>query len=335
MPVQRRHFIQTLGSTICGTAALGAFAPLEARAQQALEQVKIMYGFPAGSAGDSVARRVAEKLGGTAYSRNAGYVENRPGAGGRIAVETLKHSAADGSVLALAPVSAFSVYPHIYPRLGYKTEDAAPVSMGAVMLHGLAVGPAVPAEVRTLKDFLAWARANPEKASYGTPGSGSMPHLLGALLGLRAGVPLNHVPYRGTVPSITDLVGGQVAAAVNPSGDYLQYLKAGRVRVLALSGRKRSPYLPDVPTFAELGYPDVTAEEWFGFYAPARVPSAVLAHANAAITAALKDRSVIDSLALVGLVARGSTPQEMAADQKAEFERWGPLVRQIGFTAES
>lgn len=335
MPVQRRHFIQSLGSTICGTAALGAFAPLAARAQQALEQVKIMYGFPAGSAGDSVARRVAEKLGGTAYSRNAGYVENRPGAGGRIAVETLKHSAADGSVLALAPVSAFSVYPHIYPRLGYKAEDAAPVSMGAVMLHGLAVGPAVPAEVRTLRDFLAWARANPEKASYGTPGSGSMPHLLGALLGLRAGVPLNHVPYRGTVPSITDLVGGQVAAAVNPSGDYLQYLKAGRVRVLALSGRKRSPYLPDVPTFAELGYPDVTAEEWFGFYAPARVPSAVLAHANAAITAALKDRSVIDSLALVGLVARGSTPQEMAADQKAEFERWGPLVRQIGFTAES
>lgn len=335
MPMQRRHFIQTLGSTICGTAALGAFTPLEARAQQALEQVKIMYGFPAGSAGDSVARRVAEKLGGTAYSRNAGYVENRPGAGGRIAVETLKHSAADGSVLALAPVSAFSVYPHIYPRLGYKAEDAAPVSMGAVMLHGLAVGPAVPAEVRTLRDFLAWARAHPEKASYGTPGSGSMPHLLGALLGLRAGVPLNHVPYRGTVPSITDLVGGQVAAAVNPSGDYLQYLKAGRVRVLALSGRKRSPYLPDVPTFAELGYPDVTSEEWFGFYAPARVPSAVLAHANAAITAALKDRSVIDSLALVGLVARGSTPQEMAADQKAEFERWGPLVSQIGFTAES
>jgi tripartite-type tricarboxylate transporter receptor subunit TctC len=326
----RRHFLHTLGSA----AALGALSPLAALAQ-ALDQVKIMYGFPAGSAGDSVARRVAEKIGGTPYSKNPGFVENKPGAGGRIAVETLKNSPADGSVLALAPVSALSVYPYIYPKLSYKPEDVTQVSIGAIMFHGLAVGPSVPAEVKTLKDFLAWAKANPAQASYGSPGAGSMPHLLGALLGLRAGVELKHVPYRGTVPSITDLVGGQIAAAMNPSGDYLQYMKAGRVRVLATSGRKRSPYLPDVPTFTELGYPDVTSEEWFGFYAPAKTPAATIAAANAAINAALKDKSVIDALALVGLVANGSTPQEMAADQKAEYERWGPLVKQIGFTAES
>jgi len=326
----RRHFLHALGSA----AALGALSPLSALAQ-ALDQVKIMYGFPPGSAGDSVARRVAEKLGGTAYSKNPGFVENKPGAGGRIAVETLKNSPADGSVLTLAPVSALAVYPYIYPKLSYKPEDVTQVSIGAIMFHGLAVGPAVPAEVKTLKDFLAWAKANPAQASYGSPGAGSMPHLLGALLGLRAGVELKHVPYRGTVPSITDLVGGQVAAAMNPSGDYLQYMKANRVRVLATSGRKRSPYLPDVPTFTELGYPDVTSEEWFGFYAPAKTPAATIAAANAAINAALKDKSVVDALALVGLVANGSTPQEMAADQKAEYERWGPLVKQIGFTAES
>jgi len=209
------------------------------------------------------------------------------------------------------------------------------VSIGAIMFHGLAVGPAVPAEVKTLKDFLAWAKANPDQASYGSPGAGSMPHLLGALLGLRSGVALKHVPYRGTVPSITDLVGGQIAAAMNPSGDYLQYMKSGRVRVLATSGKQRSPYLPDVPTFTELGYPDVTSEEWFGFFAPAKTPAATITAANAAITAALKDKSVVDSLALVGLVAHGSTPQAMAAVQKAEYERWGPLVKQIGFTAES
>ncbi|MFT3719645.1 tripartite tricarboxylate transporter substrate-binding protein [Pseudorhodoferax sp.] len=326
----RRHFLQTLGSA----AALGALSPLSALAQ-ALDQVKIMYGFPAGSAGDSVARRVAEKLGGTPYSKNPGYVENKAGAGGRIAVESLKASPADGSVLALAPVSALAVYPYIYPKLSYKPEEVTQVSIGAIMFHGLAVGPAVPAEVRTLKDFLAWAKANPDRASYGTPGAGSMPHLLGALLGIRSGVDLKHVPYRGTVPSITDLVGGQIAAAVNPSGDYLQYMKNGRVRVLATSGRRRSPFLPDVPTFTELGFPDVTSEEWFGFYAPARTPAATIATANAAITAALKDKTVIDSLAIVGLLAHGSTPQEMAADQKAEYERWGPLVKQIGFTAES
>lgn len=326
----RRHFLHALG----GAAALGALSPLAARAQ-ALDQVKIMYGFPAGSAGDSVARRVAEKIGGTPYSKNPGYVENRPGAGGRIAVEALKNAPADGSALTLAPVSALAVYPHIYPKLSYRPEDVTQVSIGAIMFHGLAVGPAVPAEVKTLQDFLAWAKAHPGQASYGSPGAGSMPHLLGALLGLRAGVELKHVPYRGTVPSITDLVGGQIAAAVNPSGDYLQYMKSGRVRVLATSGRQRSPYLPDAPTFTELGYPDVTSEEWFGFYAPAKTPAATLAAANAAITAALQDKSVIDSLALVGLVAHGSTPQAMAADQKAEYERWGPLVKQIGFTADS
>lgn len=326
----RRQFIQTLS----GVAALGALSPLSVLAQ-ALDQVKIMYGFPAGSAGDSVARRVAEKLGGTPYSKNPGYVENKAGAGGRIAVESLKAAPADGSVLTLAPVSALAVYPYIYPKLSYKPEEVTPVSIGAIMFHGLAVGPAVPAEVKTLKDFLAWAKANPDKASYGSPGAGSMPHLLGALLGIRAGVELKHVPYRGTVPSITDLVGGQIAAAMNPSGDYLQYMKTGRVRVLATSGKQRSPYLPEVPTFTELGYPDVTSEEWFGFYAPAKTPAATIATANAAITAALKDKSVVDALAIVGLVAHGSTPQEMAADQKAEFERWGPLVKQIGFTAES
>jgi tripartite-type tricarboxylate transporter receptor subunit TctC len=328
--MQRRQLIQAAASA----TALSALAPFSAIAQ-AVDQVKIFYGFPPGSAGDSVARRVAEKLAGTPYSKIAGFVENKPGAGGRIAIETLKNSPADGSVLALAPVSALAVYPYIYPNLAYKPEDVTPVSIGAIMFHGLAVGPAVPAEVKTLKDFLAWAKANPTQANYGTPGAGSMPHLLGALLGLRAGVELKQVPYRGTVPSITDLVGGQIAAAMNPSGDYLQHIKTGKVRVLATSGRKRSPYLPDVPTFTELGYPDVTSEEWFGFYAPAKTPAATIAIANATITAALKDKSVVDALAIVGLVAHGSTQQEMAADQKAEYERWGPLVKQIGFTAES
>ncbi len=326
----RRHFVQTLGSV----AALGALSPLSALAQ-AVEQVKVFYGFPAGSAGDSVARRVAEKLGGSAYTKNPGVVENKPGAGGRIALETLKNAPADGSVLTLAPVSALSVYPHIYTKLSYSPADVTAVSIGAIMFHGLAVGPMVPANVTTLKDFLAWAKANPNQASFGSPGAGSMPHLLGALLGLRSGVEIKHVPYRGTVPSVTDLVGGQIAAAMNPSGDYLQHIKTGKIRVLGTSGKKRSPFLPDVPTFTELGYPDMTVEEWFGFYAPAKTPAAVLAYANTAINAALKDKTVIDSLAIVGLVAHGSTAQEMAQDQKAEFERWGPLVKQIGFTAES
>ena len=329
----RRRILKAM-SAIAATSALGALASRPTWAQP-LELIKIMYGFPPGSAGDTVARRVGENIAGTSYSKGQGIVENRPGAGGRIAVEALKNSPPDGSVLTLAPVSALAVYPYIYPKLSYRPEDVTQVSIGALMYHGLAIGPAVPDEIETLDQFLAWAKANPERATYGTPGAGSMPHLLGALLGIRSGVALRHVPYRGTAPSVTELVGGQIAATMNPSGDYIQYMKNGRVRVLGTSGKARSPYLPDVPTFTELGYPDVTSEEWFGFYAPAKTPAATIAAANQAINAALKKPAVIESLGVVGLVAHGSTPEAMAADQHAEYDRWGPLVKQIGFTAES
>ena len=174
----RRQFVQTLGSA----AALGALYPMTGFAQT-LEQVKIMYGFPPGSAGDSVARRVAEKLGGTAFSKNPGVVENKPGAGGRIALETLKAAPADGSVLAVAQVSALANYPHIYSKMNYTDKDFAPVSIAAIMHHGLAVGPMVPASVKNVKDFLAWAKANPKDASYGSPGAGSTPPFPGRAAG--------------------------------------------------------------------------------------------------------------------------------------------------------
>ncbi len=329
----RRHFLQALGST-AAWGSLGALSPLSAQAQS-LDQVKILFGFPPGSSGDTVARRVGEKLAGSAYSKNNGVVENRPGAGGRIALETLKASPADGSVLALAPVSALANYPHIYSKMAYEIRDFAPVSIAAVMHHGLAVGPLVPASVKTVKDFLAWAKANPKEASYGSPGAGTTPHFLGALLGMSSGVELKHAPYRGSVPGVTDVVGGQIAAMVTPSGDFIPNHKAGKLRILATSGPARSPYLPEVPTFAEQGFPELTTEEWFGFFAPAKTPPATLAAANAAINAALKEKSVLDSLANVGLMARGSTQEEAARSVKAEYDHWGPLIKKIGFTAES
>ena len=326
----RRQFVQAFGSA----AALGALYPLSASAQP-VDQVKVLFGFPAGSSGDTVARRVAEKFLGTAYSKNAGVVENKPGAGGRIALEALKAAPADGSVLAVAQVSAIANYPHIYSKMNYMDKDFAPVSIGAIMHHGLAVGPMVPASVKTVKDFLAWAKANPKEASYGSPGAGSTPHFLGALLGINSGVELRHVPYRGSIPGVTDVVGGQIAAMVTPHGDFIANYKAGKIRILATSGPKRSMYVPDVPTFAEQGFPELTTEEWFGFYAPAATPKPIIAAANAAINAALKEKSVIDSLAIVGLIPQGSTPEEMARWQKAEYDTWGPLIKKIGFTAES
>ena len=315
--------------------ALSAVRPFDALAQ-AIDQIKIYYGFPAGSAGDGVARRVGEKLAGSAYTKNTGVVENKPGAGGRIALETLKASPADGSALALSPWSALAIYPHIYSKLSYDpARDFVAVSIAAVMHHGLAVGPLVPANVKNVKDFLAWAKANPKDASYGSPAAGSTPHFIGALLGINNGVDLKHVPYRGSIPGVTDVVGGQLASMVTPSGDFLQYHRARRLRLLATSGAERSPFSPDVATFAEQGFAELTTEEWFGFYAPAKTPAAIVAAANAAINAALKEKSVIDSLATTGLIARGSTPEEQARSQRAENERWGPLVKKIGFSAES
>jgi len=327
----RRQFVQaTFGSTLLATLGVQP-----ARAQS-IEQVRILYGFPAGSSGDIVARRVAERITGSPYTKNAAIVENKAGAGGRIALDTLKMAAPDGATLGLTPFSCTSIYPHVYSKLTYDPlRDFVPVSIAALMFHGLAVGPVVPASVKTVKDFVAWAKANPNEANYGSPAAGSTPHFIGALLGLNNGVDLKHVPYRGSVPGVTDVVGGQIAAMVTPSGDFIANHKAGKLRVIATSGSKRSPFLPDVATFAEQGMPELTVEEWFGFYAPARTPSSVVAAANAAINQALKDKALVEGLGTVGLIAQGSTPEEMAQSQKREFDRWGPLVKKIGFSADS
>lgn len=327
--MQRRTFVQAAASA----TALAALQPLAALAQVA--QPRIYYGFPAGSAGDSLARRVADKLGGTPYARNNAVVENKPGAGGRIVLETLKGSPADGSVLTLAQASALTIYPHVYTKMNYTMADFAPISIGAQMIFALAIGPLVPESVKTLQDFVAWAKANPEKSSFGSPGAGSMPHFVGSLFGINAGITFQHIAFRGSLPAVNDTVGGQIAACVTPTGDSLAHAKAGKLRILAVSAPKRVA-APDAPTFAELGYPEIVAEEWFGFFAPAKTPASVLNAANSAIRAALRDQSVIDGLSNVGLVASGgSTMQDMRASLESEFKRWGPLVKKVGFTAES
>jgi tripartite-type tricarboxylate transporter receptor subunit TctC len=326
----RRHFVQS-------AAAAGALSALPfALRAQGFEAPKIINGFPAGGTADATSRRVAERLGGTAYAKTPAVVENKPGAGGRIACEVVKSANPDGSTLLLTPYSCMSIYPHIYSKLPYDPfKDFVPVSIAAVMTHALTVGPMVPASVKTVREYLAWAKANPDKASYGSPAAGSTPHFLAALLGINHNVELKHVPYRGSAPAVADLIGGNLASTSTPTGDALANHRAGKVRIIATSGAQRTPFTPEVATYAEQGFPDLTTEEWFGFYAPARTPASVVANANAAINAALKDKVVIDSLALMGLVAQGSTPAAMDKSQKDEHTRWGPLVKKIGFTAES
>ncbi|AMO21853.1 Bug family tripartite tricarboxylate transporter substrate binding protein [Ramlibacter solisilvae] len=326
----RRQILQSAAAV--GT--LGAFP--HAAFAQLFETVKIINGFPAGGTADATSRRVAERMGGTAYTKNAAVVDNKPGAGGRIACEVVKASKPDGSTLLLTPYSMMSIYPHIYQKLSYDPfKDFVPVSIAAVMTHALSVGPMAPASVKSVRDYLAWAKANPDKASYGSPAAGSTPHFLAALLGLNTQTELKHVPYRGSAPAVADMIGGNLASCSTPTGDALANHRAGKVRILATSGAQRTPFTPEVPTYAEQGFPDLTTEEWFGFYAPAGTPASVVSAANASINQALKEKTVIDSLALMGLVAQGSTPAEMDKSQRDEHTRWGPLVKKIGFTAES
>ncbi len=327
--IQRRQFVQS--SVI--SAVLGATAPAFA---QASEQVKVLYGFPAGSAGDIAARRVADRFAGTPFSKAGGVVETRAGAGGRIALEGLKNGPQDGTVIAHTPFSALSLYPLIYSKLSYDPfKDFVCLGTSSLIHHGLCVGPAVPESVKNVRDFMAWCKANPASANYGSPAAGSTPHFIGALLGLNTNTDIKHVPYRGSIPGVTDVVGGQIPAMVCPHGDQIANHKAGKLRILATSGKTRSPFVPEVQTFAEQGMPELTVEEWFGFVGPSKMAPALVSAANQAIGAALKEKSVLDSLQVVGLIPLAMTTTEMTASMKAEHERWGPLIKRIGFSAES
>lgn len=316
------------------TGSVGLLTPLSALAQ-AVDSVKIIGGFPPGGVADAATRRVAERLGGT-YSKSAAIVENRVGAANRIATEAVKNAAPDGKTLLSTPYSSMSLYPHTYPKLGYDpVKDFVPISTIASFSYALAVGPLVPATVKTVADYVAWAKANPKDANFGSPSAGTTAHFLGVLLALNSGADIKHVPYRGSQPGVVDVLGGQIASMFTPVGDFMQHHRLGKLRVLGTSGSKRSPFLPDVPSFAEQGFGYLTSEEWFGIYAPANTPAAITSAANTAITTALRDKMVIDSMATFGLTAMPSTSEEMARSQKEALDHWGPLIKRIGFTAES
>jgi len=199
----------------------------------------------------------------------------------------------------------------------------------------MAVGPMVPESVKNVADYIAWVKANPQHMGYGSPAPGSVSHFFGELLGLETQLPLVQVPYRGGMPAMADLMAGQIPVMFATTGDLLANYNAGRLRLLGTSGAQRTVFAPNVPTFTEQGFPMLYSEEWFGLYAPANTPASVVKAANQAMRAALKDQQVIDSLALLALLPAPSSPEEMAESQRVESERWGPLVKRIGFTADS
>ena len=313
-----------------GTAALGLL-PLPLRAQ-GLDTARIIVGFPPGGTTDVMARKVADKLRGP-YARVA-IVENRPGAGGQLGVVALKDAPADGSTLLLTPSSMLTIYPHTYRTLQYKLEDVAPVSLAMYTHHVLSVGPAVPDSVKNLKDFFAWTKANPDKAVYGSPGAGSMPHLIGVLISKASGAELRHVAYRGSAPGIQDLLGGQIASFLGPVGDVLTHSRAGKVRVLGSSGKERDTFLPAVPTMGEQGIA-MGLREWYAFFMPAKTSAEVVQRAASALDHAIKQADVVEFGRQFGLEVQASTPRVLADLLKADAAEWSGLARQTGFTADS
>jgi tripartite-type tricarboxylate transporter receptor subunit TctC len=326
--IHRRRLI--IGSA---AASLGlppsAVAPC-ARAQAIRKAARVLVGFPPGGAPDIVARLLGEQMRDYASSI---IVDNHPGAGGRLALEALKHAEADGSVLGITPGDPLTLFPHVYRTLSYDPlRDFVPVTTICTAQFGLVVGPMVPTRVNTLADFIDWCKANPKLATFGSPGAGTLPHFLGSSLARAAGVELVHLPYKGGVQAIQDLLAGQLPAAVFTIAAVLAHVRAGRLRMLATTAPRRSPLLPDVQTVREAGYPALEAVIWFGLLVPAATPLNIIAALNASARRALKNDAVKAGLASQSLDVAGSTSNEFAELIRSDTRRWSDLVKESGFT---
>jgi len=319
----------------CLLLALGLFAliaPPVATAQTALKgPLRIVVGFAAGGSSDIAARLIADKL-----KDELGQpiiVENKTGAGGRIAAEALKTAPADGTTLLLVPVVVPVLAPLVYRQLAYDpAKDFAPVTQIATYQFGYAVGANHPA--KNVAELIAWMRANPTQANFGSPAPGSLPHFFGLAVGRATGVDMVHVAYKGGAPLATDLMGGQIPVGIDSLSDLVQLHRAGKIRIIATSGAARSPLLPEVATFREQGFPSIEGTGWIGIYAPAKTPKAIVEELSARIVKVVRLPDVRDRLLNLGYEPTGTTPEELSTIMAADTARWGPIIKASGFTAE-
>jgi len=313
------------------TGLLAAGLGTRALAQAVKKPVHVIVGFPAGGGTDVTARVLSEALRG-AYASTV-LVENKPGASARLAVDFVKNAEPDGSVMLFTPDFPMTLYPHSFKSLSYDPlKDFTPVGPATTSMLSYNVGPAVPASVKTLGDYVQWCKANPDKASYGTTSAGATPHFAGVMLSNEAKVPMNPVHYRGGAPALQDVIGGHIPASINPVSESMPLHSAGTVRILAVTGAKRSQFLPDVPTMTEQGY-NVVVESWLGVFLPARAPGDVVGALSAAMQAASQSAAMKESLAKFASQATFQTPAQFVETIKEDLKRWGPVVKASGFVA--
>jgi tripartite-type tricarboxylate transporter receptor subunit TctC len=293
--------------------------------------VRLIVPFAPGGGNDIVARAIAQQL--SASLGRQFVVDNRAGAGGVVGAELAAKSPADGYTLFLGGVGGHAVNPNLHTKLPYDpVADFAPITLIASAPSVLVVHPAVPA--RTIEEFTALAKANPGKLNFASNGNGSSAQLAAVLYASMAGVRMVHVPYKGLAPALADLLSGEVQLMFSSMVAIIPHIKTGRLRALAVTGRKRSPLLPEVPTLEESGLRGYEAGSWYGILAPAGTPPQIVAKLNAGIVQALQQPAIRERLAAEGAEAIGGTPGEFAAHINAELARVGKILRDGGVRLE-
>ncbi|HZZ94936.1 MAG TPA: tripartite tricarboxylate transporter substrate binding protein [Usitatibacter sp.] len=293
--------------------------------------VTIVVPYPAGGVADLLPRLVGEKL--TQKWGQPVIVENKAGASGNIGMGWVAQQPADGYTFALAPAGNLTVNPTLFPNLPFDTaRDFTPVTLLANVPNVLVVHPSVPA--KTFQELVAYAKANPGKLNFASPGAGSGAHLAGELLKLDAGVDIVHIPYKGLAPAVNDLLGGQVQMMFAGVSTIIQQVKSGKLRALAVAGPHRLDAMPGVPTVAESGYPGFDVTSWYGIVAKTGTPPAIMRKVRDDMADALKQPDVVKKLADLGLEPVGDTPAQFGAVIQAESLKWGGIVKKAGVRVE-
>lgn len=325
-----RRRLVAFAAALPGLAALGALPGL-ARAQVPA-QSRILVGFAPGGGSDLIARMLAERMRDSLPGTQI-VVENRAGGGGKIALDALRASPPDGSAMLLAPLVTPVLAPLTFRNLDYDpAKDMAPIGMVGHFQFAMAVGASHPA--KSMQEFVAWLKANPSKANFGSPSPGSLPHFFGIMLGRAVGVDMVHVAYRGGAPMLTDLMGGQITCGFDTHIELIELHKSGKIRILASFADKRSALIPEVPTMAEMGYKDASGSGWYSMWAPAKTPPATIAALNKALNAALEHPDVRERLARTGTEPATSSPEALERFRLAEVEKWRPIIAASGFKAD-
>ena len=309
---------------------LGALAAVPAHAQDGAP-AKIIVGFPAGGSFDAIARLVAEKA--KNELNRPVVVDNKTGAGGRIAVDALKASPNDGSVVMLGPDALTALYPFTFKKLNYDPKkDLVPIGTVAEFAFGFAVG--TNSKVNTWAEYVAWAKSNPKEANYGIPALGAPHHFYGMVLGDAIGVPMQNVPFQGSAPINLALMGGQISSSIDVASSQVENHKAGKIKILAVTTEQRIPQAPDVPTFTELGLPNVTGMGFNALYAPANTPVSAVTTWNQALAKVMALPDVKEKLNVMGFLPVGKSPQELVDRQTTAAKKWEPIIKASGFTAD-